>query len=105
MYALVSMVLLAMFLKKYADFAMLSLTYYFARYFLSRDMNQIRQALASVIVLYGYHNVQKVFLKRCHETNYHPQLLLLNYQGCQVHCVEEKLRLRVVILTRSFQSR
>lgn len=54
MYALVSMVLLAIFLKKYADFAMLSLTYYFARYFLSRDMNQIRQALESIIVLYGF---------------------------------------------------
>jgi hypothetical protein len=52
--ALASMLLLAIFLQKYSQVALLSLAYYFARYFLSRDMNQIRQALASIILLFSF---------------------------------------------------
>ena len=57
--ALLSLLLIAVFFNENAEWAMFSLSYYYTRTFFSRDMNQIRQALATAIVLMSIR-----FLKR-----------------------------------------
>lgn len=52
-FSLLSILLLWYFVYKFTDFPSLVLVYYFARYFLVRDMGQIRSALACIILLYS----------------------------------------------------
>lgn len=52
-FSLMSMLLLSIFLFKYSPIPMASLTYYYSRYFLVRDMNQIRQSMAAILLLYS----------------------------------------------------
>lgn len=52
-FSLLSIFLLSNFVYKYTPFPSLILVYYFARYFLVRDMGQIRSSLACIILLYA----------------------------------------------------
>lgn len=52
-FAICSVGLLEIFLYKYTPFPTTFLTYYYARFFLVRDMGQIRSALACIILLYA----------------------------------------------------
>lgn len=49
----ISMFLLARYVLFWSAMPMLSLAYYFSRYLMSRDLNQIRQAIACLIVLFA----------------------------------------------------
>lgn len=50
-FSLVSMALVTHFFVGYTNFSVFALDYYFVRYFMARDMNQIRQAMAVAIML------------------------------------------------------
>lgn len=52
-FSILSIVLLSNFAYKYTPFPSLVLVYYFARFFLVRDMGQIRSALACIVLLYA----------------------------------------------------
>lgn len=52
-FSIVSIILLANFAYNYTPYPSLVLVYYFARYFLVRDMGQIRSAIACIILLYA----------------------------------------------------
>ncbi|MFL2100932.1 EpsG family protein [Desemzia sp. FAM 23991] len=52
-FALFSLLLLTNFVYKFTSFPSLVLLYYYARYFLVRDMGQIRSAMACIILLYS----------------------------------------------------
>lgn len=52
-FSIVSILLLANFAYKFTSYPSLVLVYYFARYFLVRDMGQIRSAIACIILLYA----------------------------------------------------
>lgn len=58
-FAILSIVLLEYFLYRNVPYPSLVLVYYFARYFLVRDMGQIRSALACIILLYAIPYVLK----------------------------------------------
>ena len=62
--SIITLMLLAVFVTTNTEFGTFAIAYYYARYFLSRDLNQIRQSLASVIVLYSLkYIVEKKFVK------------------------------------------
>lgn len=52
-FAILSVLLLSNFAYKYTPYPSLILVYYFARYFLVRDMGQMRSSLACIILLYA----------------------------------------------------
>lgn len=52
-FSVLSILLLSNFAYRYTQYPSLILVYYFARYFLVRDMGQIRSALACIILLYA----------------------------------------------------
>lgn len=52
-FSIVSILLLTNFVYKFTPYPSLILVYYFARYFLVRDMGQIRSAIACIILLYA----------------------------------------------------
>ena len=52
-FSVLSILLLSNFAYKYTPYPSLILVYYFARYFLVRDMGQIRSSLACIILLYA----------------------------------------------------
>lgn len=57
--AVISLLLLAIFLKNSTPYSMFALSYYLVRTFTARDMNQIRQALATSIVLLSIQYIQQ----------------------------------------------
>lgn len=52
-FSVISMFLLSLFLFKRAWLPTMSILYYYSRYFAVRDMNQIRESIASIIVLFS----------------------------------------------------
>lgn len=58
-FALLSLLLLTIFLYKYVSYPSFVLVYYYARYFLARDMGQVRASLVAIIVLFAIPYVQK----------------------------------------------
>lgn len=52
-FSVLSILLLSIFAYKYTPYPSLILVYYFARYFLVRDMGQIRSSLACIILLFA----------------------------------------------------
>lgn len=58
-FSFLSLGLLIMFMYKHAPFPTMVLTYYFARFFMARDMGQVRGAIAAIILLYALPYIQK----------------------------------------------
>lgn len=57
--AAMSLVTTALFYRKFARIPMAAMLYYFARYFLSRDTNQMREGLACSLMLWGIYWLYK----------------------------------------------
>ncbi len=58
-FTFISIVLLMLFLKKTLRYPSLGLIYYFSRFFIVRDMGQIRSSIASIICLYALKYVKE----------------------------------------------
>lgn len=52
-FSLISLTILTLFLYKYVKYPSLAIVYYYARYFLARDMGQVRASLVAIILLFA----------------------------------------------------
>lgn len=64
LFAFLTLSLLGIFFHRYSYLPIFSLAYYYARFFLTRDMNQIRQSLAAAILLFSLKYMAERDLKR-----------------------------------------
>ncbi|MFC6465165.1 EpsG family protein [Marinilactibacillus sp. GCM10026970] len=58
-FSLISLILLTIFLYKYVSYPSFVMVYYYARYFLARDMGQVRASLVAIVLLFAIPYIQK----------------------------------------------